>query len=61
MSYTAEEMRLLCAWCGKEMRAAARQEKTHDGGAPETHGICNECAVQLGLPEDRLAYSAQVR
>lgn len=39
-------MRAVCAWCGKELRAARTIE------APETsHGICEECYLDLRVKE----------
>lgn len=46
---TADHIRLLCAWCHIEMRAPRIRTAQP---APESHGICVQCAVKLGMPAD---------
>jgi hypothetical protein len=49
--FAREQFRIICAWCQAEMRApqAHNTEK-----APESHGICKSCALQLGMPAEAL-------
>ena len=54
MNYVTGDLRLLCAWCNTEMRAPECEPKEDE--VPESHGICRSCAIQLGLPEDRIVH-----
>lgn len=53
MSYDALDFRLICAWCNQEMRAPRSAEAKE---VPESHGVCRDCAVSMGLPEDRVVH-----
>ena len=55
MSYVAADFRLICAWCNTEMKAPQSQQEQADE-VPESHGVCRSCAIQMGLPEDRIVY-----
>lgn len=45
-----EDFRVLCAWCGTEIRKPLSRAVTPP---PESHGICVPCAVRLGMPAER--------
>ena len=47
--YNLADFRVLCAWCGCEIRAPKNPSLQP---APESHGVCVSCAVKLGMPED---------
>lgn len=51
-SWTPEHFRVLCAWCNFELRAPLLRTSRP---APESHGICEACAVNLGMPADYFA------
>ena len=53
MNYVAGDFRLICAWCNTEMKAPQSQE-SEQAEVPESHGVCRSCAIQMGLPEERL-------
>jgi hypothetical protein len=53
MSYVASDFRLICAWCNTEMKAPQSEQADE---VPESHGVCRSCAVQMGLPEDRIVH-----
>jgi len=55
MSYVAADFRLICAWCNTEMKAPQSQQEQADE-VPESHGVCRSCAIQMGLPEDRIVF-----
>ena len=41
-----ENFRVICAWCKAQIRAP--KMGVHE--APESHGVCRQCAIQMGLP-----------
>lgn len=51
-SWRPEHFRVLCAWCNFELRAPLLRTSKP---APESHGICESCAVNLGMPADYFA------
>ncbi len=53
MNYTVADMRLICAWCNTIMRSPERF--CHDE-VPESHGVCQCCAVKMGMPPELLHY-----
>ncbi len=46
-TYTADDFRILCAWCQSEIRAPRRLSLE---APPESHGVCRCCAINMGLP-----------
>lgn len=55
MNYVAANFRMICAWCNTEMKAPEAKPEEHQD-VPESHGVCRSCAVQMGLPEDRIVH-----
>ena len=47
MKFKLEDFRVLCAWCNTVIRAPLRA--TCDE-VPESHGVCRQCALNMGLP-----------
>ena len=48
-AWSLEHFRVLCAWCNVELRAPLKRTRKP---APESHGICVQCAVKMGMPAD---------
>ncbi len=49
MNFIAADFRMICAWCNTTIRGPERH--IHDE-VPESHGVCNCCAVKMGMPEE---------
>ena len=50
-TWTLEHFRVLCAWCNVELRAPLKVASPCQP-APESHGICVQCALKMGMPAD---------
>jgi hypothetical protein len=49
-SFAKEDFRIICAWCNSEIRAP--REASLEGDAPESHGVCRPCAINMGMPPE---------
>ena len=56
MNYVAGDFRMICAWCNTEMKAPQSEQEQQKDEVPESHGVCRSCAVEMGLPEDRIVH-----
>ena len=52
-SFAKEDFRIICAWCNSEIRAP-RQVSLEQ--APESHGVCRSCAIDMGAPPELFEY-----